>query len=286
MSGRVDQRCVYEMERMRDQGPPPEHVLRAFGATERPIRMTGGQGQAYRSGHIVLKPAEDDEETNWIAEFYLTVDCDGFQLPKPIRSGSEGFVCDGWQAWEYIRGEHKQGRWVETIQVCIRFHQAIADFPRPAYFDRREQNPWVVADKVAWGEMEIAHHPRIEPAVEQLRECLDEVDERSQLIHGDFGGNVLFSDSLPPTVIDFSPYWRPVEFSVGVIIADAIVWEGAEESLMEAGDQLGNFHQHLVRAELRRVVELETLYQMYGWDVLDQIEAHLPLIRAMCNRCN
>jgi hypothetical protein len=149
--------------------------------------MTGGQGQAYRSGHIVLKPAKDDEETNWIAEFYLTVDCDGFQLPTPIRSGSEGFVCDGWQAWEYIKGEHRKRRWVETIEVCIRFHQAIAGFPQPAYFDRRERTPWVVADKVAWGEMEIEHHPRIEPAVEQLRKCLDEVNGRSQLIHGDFG---------------------------------------------------------------------------------------------------
>ena len=85
-----------------------------------------------------------------------------------------------------------------------------------------------------------------------------------------------------PVVIDFSPYWRPVEFAVGVIIADAIVWEGADLSLMEKGSKFSNFGQHLIRAELRRVIEIETLFQMYGWPILAQIEAHLPLINAIC----
>jgi uncharacterized protein (TIGR02569 family) len=265
---------------------PSQDVLNAFGATDGPTRIAGGQGQTYRSGQVVLKPAKDDPETNWIAEFYLTVDCDGFQLPKPIRSVNGAFVHRGWQAWDYIEGQHLKGRWIETIDTCIRFHQAIAGFPRPIYFDRRDQNPWVVADKVAWGEMEIEHHPRIAPAIEQLCKCLRPVNERSQLIHGDFGGNVMFSDNHPPAVIDFAPYWRSVEFAVGVVIADAIVWEGADKSLMDAGRELDGFYQHLARAELRRVIEIETLYQMYGRDMLGQIEAHMPLIRAICERCS
>ena len=266
--------------------PPPQDVLHAFNTSEEPVRVVGGQGQSYRSGRVILKPAQNDEETNWIAEFYLTADSDGFRLPKPIRSSSGAFVYQGWQAWEHVEGQHERGRWIETIQICVRFHQAIADYAKPTFFDRREQNPWVVADKVAWGEMEIDHHPRIAPAVEQLRNCLYAVNGRSQLIHGDFGGNVLFSDDLPPAIIDFSPYWRPVEFAVGVVVADAIVWEGADNSLMEAGSELDNSYQHLARAELRRVIELETLYQMYGWDMLDQIEAHLPLIKAISKRCS
>ena len=265
---------------------PPKDVLHAFGATEKPMHIAGGQGQNHRSGDIILKPAKDDEETIWVAEFYLIVDCDGFRLPKPIRSRSGGFVYDGWQAWEYTEGQHKRGRWREKIEVCVQFHQAIADFPQPTYFDRRDQNPWVIADKVAWGEMEIEHHPRIAPSVEQLRRCLRAVDEKSQLIHGDFGGNILFSDESVPAVIDFSPYWRPVEFAIGVVIADAIVWEGADESLMKAGEQFNDFNQHLARAELRRIIELETLHQMYGWEMLEQIEAHLALIRAISKRCN
>lgn len=138
---------------------------------------------------------------------------------------------------------------------------------------------------MAWGELEIAHHPRIAPVIEQLRTCLDEVNEPSQLIHGDFGGNILFSDHRPPTIIDFSPYWRPVEFAVGVIVADAIVWEGAAMSLIEAGRRWDNYDQHLARAELRRIIEIETLHQFYGWDMLDQIAAHMPLVEAICRRC-
>lgn len=268
---------------------PPEEVLRAFGATEPPARIVGGQGQNYRSGQIVLKPAQDDEETAWTAEFYLAVNDPGFRLPKPLRSDRGSFVYGGWQAWEYIEGQHqhKEGRWQEIIEICVRFHQAVAAIPQPPWFARREQNPWVVADKVAWGEAEItghfrmAHHPRIAPAVEKLRRCLRPVTARSQLIHGDFGGNVLFADGLPPAVIDLSPYWRPVAFAVGVVIADAIVWEGADVSLIAAGDRFDNFQQHLLRAELRRVIELETLHQLYGWEMLDEIEAHLPLIEVL-----
>ena len=212
---------------MSELGPPPADVLRAFGATEIPIRIAGGQRQNYRSGNVVLKPAVDDEETSWIADFYLAVDGDGFRLPKPIRSRSGGFVYGGWQAWEHLEGRHERGRWIEEIEICNRFHQAIAHIPRPTYFERREQNPWVIADKVTWGEMEIEHRPRVAPVVEQLRQCLHPLDVKSQLIHGDFGGNILFSNELPPAIIDFSPYWRPVAFAIGVMIADAIVWEGA-----------------------------------------------------------
>lgn len=268
-----------------DNSAPPTDVLYAFGAAERPVRLAGGQGQTYRSGSVVLKPAQDDPETNWVAEFYSSVRGEGFRLPEPIRSSGGGFVYAGWQAWEFIPGQHVKGRWDEKIEVCIRFHRAIAHLPRPVYFDRREQNPWVVADQVVWGEREIAHHPRIAPVVEQLRGCLTPVHARPQLIHGDFGGNVLFSDELPPAVIDLSPYWRPVAFAVGVVVADAIVWEGAPESLIEMGRAFEDWEQYLARAELRRVIELETIHQMFGWPVLGEIEAHLPLVNMICESC-
>jgi uncharacterized protein (TIGR02569 family) len=263
---------------------PSVDILKAFGAKQQPVGISGGQGQNYRSGNVILKPAQDDEETNWIAEFYLAVTGEGFQLPRPIQSTQGGFVYQGWQAWDYIAGEYQPKCWVEKIEICLRFHRAIADWPRPAYFEHREPNPWVVADQVTWGEMEIVHHPRIAPSIEKLTNCLAEVNERSQLIHGDFGGNVLFSD--PPAVIDFSPYWRPVEFAIGVIIADAVVWEGADLSLLDMGSKFNNFYQHLARAELRRIIEIEVLHEMYGWEMLDQIKAHLPLVKAIVTRCS
>ena len=267
---------------MKHMESPSADILLAFGATRPPVRISGGQGQNYRSGNVMLKPATDDDETNWIARFYLTAPCDGFQLPRPIRSTEGKFVHNGWQAWDFVEGEHENGRWEAIVETCVQFHQQIADYPRPTYFDQRDQNPWVIADKVAWGELIIDHHPRIAPSVEKLMDCLVEVSEPPQLVHGDFGGNVLFSQ--PPTIIDFSPYWRPVEFAIGVIVADAIVWEGADISLIEIGSKFNNFDQHLARAELRRIIELETINEMYGRGMLDQIDAHIPLINAIVER--
>jgi hypothetical protein len=43
--------------------------------------------------------------------------------------------------------------------------------------------------------------------------------------------------------------------------------------------------QHLARGELRRIIELETLLALYGRDKIDEIDAHLPLIDLICQRC-
>ncbi len=262
----------------------PVDVLRAFRADGAPRQLAGGQGQAFRCGNLVLKPAVDDEETNWIAGFYLSAPCEGFRLPVPVRTHSGELVHGGWQAWEVLEGSSGPGRWPEIVDACVRFHRAIAHLPRPAYFDRRPQNPWVVADQVAWDERPYETHPRIEPVVEQIRRVLRPLNGRPQLIHGDFGGNVLFAQGQPPAIIDLSPYWRPPEFAVGVVVADAIVWEGAGLSLIECGMNLPDFEQYLARAELRRILELDTLNSYYGWDILDEIEAHLPLVRAIVER--
>jgi hypothetical protein len=73
-------------------------------------------------------------------------------------------------------------------------------------------------------------------------------------VHGDLTGNVLFEPGLPPLVIDLSPYWRPPAFASAVVVADALVFEGADEAAFEP--VLGQPHlaQHLVRALLYRVV--------------------------------
>ncbi len=53
----------------------------------------------------------------------------------------------------------------------------------------------------------------------------------SQIIHGDLCGNILFHDTLPPVVIDFSLDYRPREYAEAILIADSIAWEnGGEEA--------------------------------------------------------
>ena len=267
---------------------PPKEVLTAFGTCSSPERLPGGQGQAFRAGDLILKPAKDDEQTNWLAGLLEILRCEGFRLPKPVCSRDGQYVVDGWQAWERIEGEHRSADWEDVVQLCIDFHEQIADVVRPAWLDRVPlDNQWTIADKVTWNELKAEHHPTCAPLIARLRRCLKWIDPQSQLIHGDFGGNVLYADGLPPAVIDFSPYWRPAGFAVGVVVADAIVWEGADISLIEvASMQVDNFDQLLARAELRRIVEIDVAHRLWSWDVLGELDAHLPLVRAIADRCS
>ena len=74
----------------------------------------------------------------------------------------------------------------------------------------------------------------------------------NQIIHGDLCGNILFHETLPPVVIDFSLDYRPREYAEAILLADAIVWEhGGKEaySLLPA-----NSEQILLRACLFRLL--------------------------------
>jgi hypothetical protein len=80
------------------------------------------------------------------------------------------------------------------------------------------------------------------------------VREPNQLIHGDLSGNVLFDDLEPPAIIDITPYWRPPAFATAVIVADALVWEGANNASIGWAFDIEDFAQYLVRALVYRIV--------------------------------
>ncbi len=44
---------------------------------------------------------------------------------------------------------------------------------------------------------------------------------------------MLFPEGLPPLVIDPSPYWRPPAFASAIVVADALVFHGAGEEMVE-----------------------------------------------------
>lgn len=73
-------------------------------------------------------------------------------------------------------------------------------------------------------------------------------------MHGDLTGNVLFHETLSPAVIDFAPYWRPVAFASAVVVGDALLWEGADETLLDAVSHVDDFPQYLLRALIYRAV--------------------------------
>jgi len=89
---------------------------------------------------------------------------------------------------------------------------------------------------------------------DQLSSALRLVRGRSQLVHGDLTGNVLFDDDLPPLVIDVSPYWRPPAFASAIVVADAVAFEGADSHIVEPLLDDPDFAQCLLRALIYRIV--------------------------------
>lgn len=227
---------------------PPPNVLEAFGISAAPEPLAGGRGRSWRCGDLVLKPLDMSvEEIEWHGRTLASVDFDGFRLSH-LRG-----LRDGWCAWEYVAGEHRERAWADVIAVGTRFHAAIARLPRPEFLDRRTHH-WAVGDRVAWGELPVSDFGRVKH-VARLAAAVRPVDTRaSQLVHGDLTGNVLFSAVLPPAVIDFSPFWRPPGFASAVVVGDALLWEGADERLLAAVTNLTDFPQFLVRALIFRAV--------------------------------
>jgi uncharacterized protein (TIGR02569 family) len=236
------------------QRPPPRSVLAAFGAAGAPLRpLAGGQGSSWLAGELVFKPADTDaRQLEWQAGVYAAITCDGFRIARPRRSADGALCVDGWCAWERVPGRHQERRWPDIIDAGERFHAALSGIPRPGFLDRRA-DPWAISDRVAWGELpaddfgEVKHLPRLVAALRPVRAA-------SQLLHGDLTGNVLFDDRLPPAIIDFSPYWRPVGFASAIVIADAVVFEGADETVLDAVGHIDRFGQFLLRALIYRAV--------------------------------
>ncbi len=234
--------------------PPPQGVLARFGVAGLPLaRLAGGQGTSWRAGDLVFKPADlPVPELEWLAEVLSQLECDGFRVARP-RLAADGSVCvDGWCAAEFLAGQHAEGRWPEVIAAGQRFHAALSGVARPGFLDQRD-SPWAIGDRVAWGELPASEFAQVNH-LGRLAAARRPLSAPSQLIHGDLGGNVLFDGEFPPAIIDFSAYWRPVTFADAIVVADALVWEGADAQVLDAVAGAGDLGQYLIRALIYRAV--------------------------------
>lgn len=236
---------------------PPPGVLEAWGADDLEP-LSGGQGGVFRSGGLVLKPAHDPEHAVWMAGVLDALPEDaGIRIIRPLRAHDGAWVVDGWSAWRWQEGQHRSGAWEEILEVSERFHSSVAHLAWSPAMVRADR--WSAADRVAWGEA----RGSLPPAAQRLLSRRRPVDLSSQMIHGDLAGNVLFCDTLPPAVIDVSPYWRPAGYADAIVVADAVAWGGAGDELVERllrdqGDQL------LLRAVLFRVATDPREIEAYG----------------------
>jgi uncharacterized protein (TIGR02569 family) len=213
----------------------------------------GGQGMSWRAGPLVLKPLDLDlDAIEWQARLYERVAPSGFRVAPPVRAADGSLVVDGWTAWELVAGRHEQDRWDDVIAAGEAFHEALAPFDRPPLIDRRT-DVWAIGDRVAWGELPPHDYARAKH-LERLAAALRPVTSTDQLIHGDLMGNVLFEPGLPPAIIDLSPYWRPTGYASAIVVADAFVWEGADESILQLVADVDEFPQLFIRALMFRIV--------------------------------
>jgi uncharacterized protein (TIGR02569 family) len=259
---------------------PPQHVLEAYGAQGEPKHLGGGMGGAWRAGDLVFKPVDHHSaQAAWQADVLSSIRCEGYRVARPRRAADGGWVVDGWVASEWVDGEHEHGRWADIIAAGERFHAALADAPRPPFIDDRT-DPWVIGDRVAWGELPVEDFLRVKH-LERLAGARRPVDAPSQLIHGDLGGNVLFAVGFRPAIIDFSPYWRPTAYASAIVVGDALTWEGADESLLDAVAHVDEFPQFLLRALIYRTVT-DRLFREDKPIRPDGTDPYLPVVDLAC----
>ena len=283
---------------------PTAALLAAFGAAGAdPVPLAGGTGTAWRAGDIVLKPLDMGEDAlAWQAAVLGGLEPGAVRVAAPLRTAGGALTAAGWTAWPHLAGRHEP-RWPEILAAGEALHAALRDVPRPdAILDARTDR-WARADRAAWGEPDVAAArgsrtatadetpaPGSRPAIAdgtpapgtrarilaRLHAAAAPVRARSQLVHGDLGGNVLLADGLPPAVIDLSPYWRPTAYPAAIVLVDAVLWHGAQLALLDLAARQEDGPQCLLRAVAFRLLcedETETATLAAYWPLAERARA-------------
>lgn len=257
-------------------------MLRAFGTKQTPESLPGGEGRSWRAGNVVLKAADDREQATWIAQTITCVVSDRIVLPRRIPSADGAWIVDGWTASEYVEARAERGRWQDIIDAGRAFHALIDNVPRPAWMDRAN-DWWRRADQVAWNGRPAVGDPSLVALVERLRASCASVPLAGQIIHADLCGNVLFDLHNRPVIIDFSPYWRPVEWASAIVAIDAFEWEGAGPDALAwlDGEPFGD--QLLLRAAIFRIATSAEVAAVRGANP-DKLAVHRATVEALTRR--
>jgi uncharacterized protein (TIGR02569 family) len=214
-------------------GSPAGEVLVRFAAEGPPERLPGGRGMAWRAGAVVLTPVDDAVSARWVAALFDRLSGPGFRVPRPRRASGGDWVVGGWAAWEHVDGEPGVvAHWAEFVRACRGFHASLRGVEPPPWLAGRD-DPWAIADRVAWGEERVAVAAPLRGQVEALTGALRPVDLPVQLVHGDMGGNVLFAPGELPAVIDFAAYLRPAGYALAIAAVDALAWSAAPPSILD-----------------------------------------------------
>lgn len=243
----------------RQRGPTPR-VLRAFDVREEALRrLPGGQGHVWTDGRLVLKPVGCAPEHTWVCEVYAAWPAhEEVRVPEPVMphpaEDAPAWSADRWGAHVFVPGrEVDLPREVAQVKVASdAFHGNLKDLPRPHFMDTRD-DPWAFGDRMAWEAAEPEGDEQTLEVIERLRGRLAPVSSPEQVIHGDILPNVLLADGLPPAVIDWPPYFRPVGMANAIAVTDAVTFREAPLSLLDDWAAGEDWNQLLIRALLYRL---------------------------------
>jgi uncharacterized protein (TIGR02569 family) len=211
----------------------PSTVRKAFGLDGEAVALPGGEGVTVRIGDVVLKRVHDRDEAEWTGELQSRMVEDGFRLARPVPTLAGRWTHGNWSATKFIPGLRPVApAWHAVTAIGLRFSDA-AEVARDGQTgplpDRTHR--WAVADRAAWDEASVDLVPEATEVYFRLGALLGDPPADRQLVHGDLTGNVCTDVSAVPVVLDFSPYLRPRKWAAAIVIADAVLWHGAEPSL-------------------------------------------------------
>ena len=242
---------------MGERAPVVSPALReAFGVAGEVEALGGGEGLTWRIGGTVLKRVHDVEEAAWTQEILSRMRHTGFRVPQPVRTLDGRWTHDGWSAARYIPGLRPLApAWRDVIAAGLCFCDA-ADAAMTGGADvlARRRHRWAVADRCAWDEEPVHLDPEAADVRVRLRGLLSEPLPDRQLVHGDLTGNVHLDPSGTPVVLDFSPYLRPRRWAAAIVVADAVLWHGADPGLAQALARTAGARDLLGRALIFRLV--------------------------------
>ncbi len=256
--------------------PPPEHVLRAFDARGEPTRIPGGQGESWRCGTVVLKPAPSAAFQEWLGVEVNRVlgDVEELLWPEVLPTSDGRWIAEDWGAARFVEDttpERDRRDWGAVIAAGRSLHDRLAALPRPAFLDAAT-GAWAAADRAAWDEVDVMVHPHRAALVGRLRAGLRSSTagpDEPQVVHGDLTGNVLQSPTGRPVIIDLSPYWRPPVYAEGIVVADALTWYDGGAGLLT---DLGVPAEAAARGLLFRVLTSSEGHREFADDELLEIE--------------
>lgn len=233
------------------EGPPPDHVCRAFGVRlDDAEPLPGGAG--WRFHGIVLERVHDRAHAVWLARTLATIDVPDVRIARPLGASDGRWVIAGWRAYRHVSGI-PEPRHDQVVLTAVKLHQATATFPTPAYLAGRRDTV-STAERIAWGE----HEADLDETkggrwFEVLAPARRPIALPDQLVHGELFGNVLFDGDAPPGLVGFVPYYRPAEWGAAVAAVDSLAWGGADNGLLRRWSHLPEWSQLLLRAILFRL---------------------------------